>query len=47
MDEPFPQDESAMQPPTSFFVSLPAVDQLFKWLASLIEQPKKSIRNKR
>jgi hypothetical protein len=37
MDNSFPQNESDTQQPTSFFIRLPVVNNLFKWLASQIE----------
>jgi hypothetical protein len=37
MDNSFPQNKPDTQQPTSFLVRLPAVNNIFKWLASLIK----------
>ena len=45
MDQPLPQNESDTQPPTSLLVNLPVVNQLFKWLASLVEPTEEEQEN--
>jgi hypothetical protein len=40
MDNSFRQDDSNVQQPASFSVSLPVVSNFFKWLASQIEPTK-------
>jgi hypothetical protein len=37
MDNSLPQNEPETQQPTSFFIRLPVVNNLFKWLASQIK----------